>query len=321
MSKAPRYLRRPISKVESLSRVLGVPAAELLHVANESEKYYFANSPIVKPDGSERYTYRVANRLSKIQQAINKVIFGAVFFPEYLHGSIKDKENPRTYISAAKVHAGARLIISEDVSNFFGCIGEDLVKKMWLYLFNFSPEVGELLTRLTTYAGIVPQGAPTSSYIANLILWDKEPEFVEKLNGLGMEYTRYVDDIVISSTTMVSDPDKKGAISGVFSMLSSKGLRPNRRKHKVMSGSNRMEVHNITLNSGRITMSRAKRKRIRLEVFNLKKSAIECSRRGCEYVSSYNSIMGKVRELEKFHPEEAEAYFSDMEDIIPLKNK
>ena len=55
-----------------------------------------------------------------------------------------------------------------------------------------------LLTYLCTYNEFLPQGAPTSSYISNLVMRDFDEEigsFCEKNN---ISYTRYSDDMTFS---------------------------------------------------------------------------------------------------------------------------
>lgn len=49
----------------------------------------------------------------------------------------------------------------------------------------FSDDVAEILTMLTTKDGGLPQGAVTSSFLANLVFWDYEPSLVEKLAFAG----------------------------------------------------------------------------------------------------------------------------------------
>ncbi len=189
---------------------------------------------------------------------------------------------------------------------------------MWKYLFGFAVDVAKLLTRLTTYNGYVPQGGVTSSYLSNLIMWDLEPELVEKLNGIGMTYTRYVDDITLSvQSSWLPQQYLEESIKLVYAMLAAKGVKPNRRKHQIASKAGKMVIHNLNINSGRPTMNKKKRSKIRLELFNLKKFADACGRDGDEYVSQYHSVMGKVRELSKFHPLQGEKYLSELKQYYP----
>ncbi len=312
------YQCNPISNIKALSGLLQIPEDVLIGVSNKRDMFYYKNKPEIKPDGSKRITYRLNDRLKIIQKRINNKIFNHVVYPEYLQGSIKDKSNPRTYERDASIHAGSHLIISEDVSNFFHSISEKHVKNMWKYLFGFSVDVSEILTKLTTYNGYVPQGGVTSSYISNLILWDLEPKLIEKLNYIGVTYTRFVDDITLSPQShWLPQDDLEKSIKLVYTMLAKKGLKPNRQKHKIMSKANKMVIHKLNVNSGKPTIDKRKRRRIRLELFNLKKYSDEYGRNGETYVSQYDSLTGKVRELSKFHPAQGEKYLNELEQLIP----
>ena len=145
--------------------------------------------------------------LKTIQENILHEILHYVDFPDYLLGSIKDIDFPRDYIRDASLHLGQEVVIKEDISDFFNSIRPELVLKMWKYFFNFSTEVAELLVKLTTYVGFIPQGASTSSAISNLIFWNKEPELEFSLRQKGYIYSRYVDDITVSISHRV---EKRG---------------------------------------------------------------------------------------------------------------
>lgn len=313
------YQQKPISSIKALSGLLQIPEIVLLDIAARRDQLYQQNKPEIKPNGKERITYRLDKKLKFIQKKINKIIFGQVYFPLYLQGSIKDRVNPRSYDTNANLHAGSNFIISEDVSDFFPSIAEKHVLSMWKHLFHFSPDVADILTRLTTYNGAVPQGGVTSSYLANLILWDIEPKLVKKLRADGITYTRYIDDVTLSSNEKFLPQDKvEAAIKSVYVMLKKKGLTPNRRKHKIMGGSDPVVIHKLNVNSGRATMSRKKRDDIRAEIFSLKKLAVSSLREGDEYRKRYSSVTGKVRSLSKFHKALGDKYFSDLKEIPPM---
>ncbi len=204
----PQYKNEPVGSIQSLAKMLQMPVDELLKLAEDADSYYMQNTPEIKPNGKVRITYRLKPRLQEIQQRINQEIFYAVDYPFYLQGSIKDKDYPRNYIHNASLHTGRKIVISEDITSFFPSITAYIVMRMWQHFFHFPKEVAEVLTNLTTYQGIVPQGAKTSSYIANLIFWDKEPQVESQLRQLGLRYSRFVDDVTVSSAII-------GAIIGL----------------------------------------------------------------------------------------------------------
>ncbi len=69
------------------------------------------------------------------------------------------------------------------LKKFYDNIKKERVYLIYSQFFNFPHEVSELLTKLTTYKNKVPQGACTSSYLANLIFFNSEYSLVSKLRG------------------------------------------------------------------------------------------------------------------------------------------
>lgn len=296
-----RYKNRAIGSTESLAKALSLTKIQLVKYANIAERYYIERPPEVKPDGSLRKTYDTQPMLKKIHGRILTEILHKVEYPIYLQGSIKDIHQPRDYISNCSIHSKKRIVISEDICNFFDSIRSDHVFRMWKYNFNFPDEVAKLLTKLTTYKGRVPQGARTSSYIANLIFWNLEPLVVEKLKERGIEYSRYVDDITISSHSFMPPKVKTFVIDLIYGMLLNKDVKPNRKKHKVSSSSDQMTVHKLNVNSKKPTISKRERKNIRAMVRLCELMSRTEQRNNKNFIKLFNSTEGKVKMLMRLH--------------------
>jgi hypothetical protein len=193
--QAPRYKRKPIGSTLTLAKTLATDLDELIRLASKADSLYRLAKPIVKPDGSIRQPYDALEALKSIHRKMKHRIFENVFFPPYLTGSVRGQD----YVRNASIHAGSRIIICEDIKGFFPSVGAEAIYDIWLKFFKFHPDVAELLTKLTTKDGALPQGAIPSSYLANLVLWRVEPALHANLQKLGLRYSRYVDDIAISS--------------------------------------------------------------------------------------------------------------------------
>lgn len=226
-TEGPSYKNKPIGYVRALARALGKSVKELRHLAATAPYMY----SIHKVDGSgkmQKITYDPAPLLKEVQRKIIKVILASVKYPQYVNGGIKE----RNYRDDCQLHIRAKTVIGLDIATFFESVTQDEVKKIWLRFFRFSPEVAELLTQLTTHEGHLPRGAPTSSYIANLIFWDIEPRMRESLMHRNIRYSRFIDDVSLSSERYLNDQDINHAISSVYGMFISKGVKPNRKKSK-----------------------------------------------------------------------------------------
>lgn len=292
----PSYPDEPIASYASLCLALGISQQELLKLISKSDSYFFITNVIVKPDKSLRETFDVKPELKKIHERICNVFFRKVKYPYYLQGSIKKRD----YLSNCSSHTNQKLIISEDVTNFFPSISEVVVHQMWVGVFRFSNEVAKALTNLVCYEGWLVQGAKPSSFICNLILWKREAYLVESLEKQGLTYTRYVDDITVSSPTNLSKSTIATIIQQIFGMLASVNVKPNRKKHKVVSNAHRQDVHRVNVNSLSPTLPKIERHKITAAVYQCEAAFInELSK--SEYETMFNKAMGRVNNLKRMH--------------------
>jgi hypothetical protein len=281
----------------------------LLSVGRRADHLYRVAKRIVKPDGTERITFDAKPELKQFQGQILKRLLRNIEYPDYLHGSLSGRD----YRSNARVHSGSRLLISEDVSNFFPSVSSDVVFDVWRRLFRFADPVARLLTTLTTLNGSLPQGAKTSSHLANLALWKTEPRLVHRLNRLGFRYTRYVDDISASTVTRSSSQDQAKAIAAIYSTLARSGLQAKREKHNIQSSRGRMTVTKLTVNE-KPAISKKERARIRAavqqcEIFgNVDSNAHE-------YRKLLASTIGRVQTLRRFHQKRGEQLLGRLKAI------
>lgn len=311
-----KYQHKSISSCTALANKLGITEEYLRYMLDHSNSLYYANTPEIKSDGSLRLTYRVDDKLKIILSKIVKSIFHFVSFPAYIQGSIKDKERPRDYISNASVHVGKKLLIKEDIKNFFPSIRCSEVDKVWRRLFRFTPEVAAALTKLTTFNGSVPQGAPTSSYLANLIFWDLEPSVVAELSNRGVTYSRYVDDITLSANRYLSRDEKTEIISLIYGMCLKKGIKPNRKKHVIATSGQKMTVHGLNVNSKAPTLPKKEREKLRAAVHECKIKHEE-NAGSCDYKKLYESTLGRVQRLNRLQPNSAKLLLMELKRLQP----
>lgn len=265
---APFYPCEPIRSVKALSIALGIPELRLRRIADMANRLYRVADIVEKPDGSKRQTFDAYPRLKEIQIRIKERILARVEFPHYLNGSLKGRSTRKN----AEVHVGAKISISEDIAQFFPSITGSIIHAMWAGLFHFSGEVASLLTLLTIKHGEVPQGAVTSSYLANLALWLHEPALVSKFEDQGLTYTRYVDDITVSSSRRLAEGEQTAIVSAIYGMMIRFGLRPKRAKHEVQTSRRRMSTTKL-LNNTKVSQPKERRQAVRAALFQLEQRA------------------------------------------------
>lgn len=208
-----------IEKPERLAYTLGYELSFLETIIDSIDKYYYKFVRI-KKNGESRNIYPSTNPLKQIQSRIKSRILEKIHYPEYLLGGLKGKNN----IKNANFHLGKKYKFCTDIKNFFPSVSSSQVYKMFLKN-GFSPDVSRLLTRLTTYKFQLPQGTPTSSHIANLVFMDVDKIIVKICNENGITYSRYIDDITLSSSN-----DFKKNIPSTVDNINKNGYRINHRK-------------------------------------------------------------------------------------------
>jgi hypothetical protein len=288
----PVYTKRPIARCKSLARVLSLSPRRLERLSAQAESYYFPHDPELKADGTYREIYSVAGELEQVQARIKELILDNVQFPYYLQGSIKDKDSPRDYIVDARLHAESDIVIKMDIGRFFPSTSATIIFSIWKHFFNTPDDIATTLTKLTTYKGFLPTGASTSPGLANLVFFDKEPELEAELQQQGFIYSRYVDDVNISTDRFVTKSALEHVFTRVFGMFASKDLLPNRDKIGISTRGSPLQVHRLNVNAGRPTLPKRERSRIRAAV-------------------------KRVQMMRIMHPNEAEKYLDRLKAIQP----
>ncbi len=307
------YPYKPIASLSSLAKALHTTSNSLTKLTTNSDKYYYITKVIDKPDGTVRKTYDVKPELKNVHEQINKFILKKVKYPSFLHGSLKGKD----YISNTKEHTNKKVVISTDASNFFPSVSKKVIYEVWVGVFNFSHDVAECLSELVTHKGFLVQGSKVSSYLANLALWNRESQLAFCFNEKGYTYTRYVDDITISSKRNLTKKEITDITSQVYTMLKSIGVSPNRKKYAVMTSGSRQCVHR--LNVGRVTptMSKPERAKIKSAVFECE-SKYKKLMGNNEYMKLYNQTMGRVNSMKRLHPDLGMKLISRLKIVKPI---
>jgi len=147
---------------------------------------------IPKKSGGTRVLHVPKPELRLAQQTINRLL-QRVVLPGCMHGC----RPGHSVMSNALPHLGKPMVLALDVKDFFPSVGHGHVYKMFTRL-GCSPDVARALTQLTTHRHQLPQGAPTSPVVANLVF----APIALRLEGLAKahraDYTVYVDDNVFS---------------------------------------------------------------------------------------------------------------------------
>lgn len=295
-----------------MATCLEVEVDELLHVCAGAESWYTSyDEP--KKSGGVRTIYKPNGRLKVVQHRILKHILDSFLWPEYLQGGVKG----RSYKTNAQLHAGKVTLVHEDIQDFYPSVTASMVMSVWCDLCAFPTEIGERLTELTTYRGFLPQGAPTSTHLGNLVLFDVEPTLNDELTNLGFFYSRYVDDMIISAEWKMKHEELALVRQLVCSMLQHEGLEPNLRKRSVQYNSGKMQVHGLNVNRSRPTRSKAELANIRTAVHQCECQFAQFGNSSDGYKELYYSTLGRVNEISDLNSNEANQLLARLRKVVP----
>lgn len=299
-SKKPVIKISPIANVKSLASILSMSEQELLEIAANVDQLWKPGKLLKKKTGEPRPTSDAREPLKTVHEHIKNRILKQVDYPLYMQGGIADPKSPRSCTSHAKIHANKRILIAEDVKDFFPSSDCSVVYGIWQYLFNFSPDIAQLLTTLTTHNGCLPQGWKTSGYLANLVFWDREPDLVIHLEQQGYSYSRFMDDVTVSSRYRMSQKHKTDVISNIYGMLFGNGFTPKRSKHEIVAANAPMRVTNLGVNGKQPTVPKKERQKVRAMVYQLELRA-QNEIGGDLYLKEWRKVSGKVGRISSMH--------------------
>lgn len=242
--------------LRDLSFRLGIGQEELLTLASKAGRPYL-DFPLMKGD-KIRQIRPCIGRLKFAQQRIQRRLLRELPLPEYLHGGIRK----RSASTNAVLHLGQPYVVRLDVTNFFDEIKPAHIFEVWRCL-GYSPRLARLLTKLTTARRSLPQGAPTSTMLANLVLLPADNAILEATSGSNLVYSRYVDDIVLSGA------HPQAFIPEVCLQVQRLGFRIKRRKTQIQAHHRRQEVTGYVVNDKhKVSRSRSRRDSVRLAVYH-----------------------------------------------------
>jgi RNA-directed DNA polymerase len=249
---------------------------------NKAEYHEFF---IPKKSGGMRKIEAPSEGLRELQKLRLLDIYKTTKRPYFAHGF----ERGRGIFTNAKIHCGKKHIMNIDIKDFFPSCTRSMARKVtmpamedWEFLHNDS----------------LPQGAPTSPAIANRIMASTDNRIMFMLRKWisdDVRYTRYADDITVSSNSRAIF--SRAAYEIIEKALVAKGFTINKKKVRKISSGKRLEVTGLVINSGKPTVPRKFRRNVRAAVHN-------ATFNGCTGEES-STLEGQIGHIALCHPKEA----------------
>lgn len=281
---------KPLLSLQDLAWRLNIPLADLKVIAKQANNHYREWSTVDLKKGKSRNLKVPDNLLKKVQRRILKQVLMKFPLTDVAHGGVKG----RSPMTNAENHLGKNLILNIDVRDFFPSVDHKQIAKMFHREFGCGRQTTWILTRLTTIDGQLPQGAPTSTMIANILLQNPiDTPSTNLASEQCADFTRFVDDITFSGEQVTP------MINRTARALSKIGLQMWRsnNKLKITPHSHRQEVTGLTVNSlNGPSVSRYKRARVRAAIHQL--ISAPCGTNN----QALKSIRGRLNHVKQTNP-------------------
>jgi hypothetical protein len=267
--------RRPTPALSALQaradveRFLGVTADELTPLlrpgAGPGCPYVAFEVP--KASGGVRVLHAPRAALKKLQRRVLRDLLASLDLHPAAHGFVPG----RSTVTNARPHVGARVVVKMDLVDFFPTIHFGRVTGLFEH-YGAGREAAEALATLVTYRpklpdgrvawpSVMPQGAPTSPALSNLLCRRMDARLSALAAKVGAVYTRYADDLTFS----FREEPRAGLgrfLWWVNQIIGQEGFVENLKKRRILRPAGQLRVTGLVTNSG-LSVPREARRRFR----------------------------------------------------------
>lgn len=264
--------------VEEISIATGLGSSDIWRIIGNAPRRYKVFS-IPKRSGGERIIAQPSSELKAIQRSLIELRLAAL----PVHFTAMAYEKGRGILQNAKAHTDGSAILKLDFKSFFPSItakdwGSYCRKNHQDWID--SKEAHILLRILFWGVGsdtpvCLSIGAPTSPLLSNLIMYELDCKIYEVCNQSDVSYTRYADDITLSSKSIDSLISVEKKIRSLVRAERSPNLKFNDEKRGLYTrGTKRMVTGLVITPDGSISIGRDRKRMISSLIFSFSKSTI-----------------------------------------------
>lgn len=198
---------------DDFARLLGFKNARYInHLLYNITTDNLYKPPIVIPkkNGGERVIHAPRKELKFLQKKLSNVLWEC--YLESIESKSKEKnfktpvlshafEKGKSIITNSQMHRNKKYILNIDLKNFFDSFNFGRVRGFFIKDRDFavSPEIATVIAQIACYQGKLPQGAPSSPIITNLITRILDYRIVKIAKKYRFTYSRYADDMTFST--------------------------------------------------------------------------------------------------------------------------
>ncbi|WP_170292437.1 reverse transcriptase family protein [Mycolicibacterium grossiae] len=273
----------PILSLGHLAHLSGAPYLYLRQIVQRTRDPYGDISRQKKTGG-----IRLISAPEPVLMDVQRLILRRALRNLPLHPFCYAYREGRTIQACAQQHLGAKWMIKFDLHNFFGQIEERDVYRVFDscgYSALVSFELARICTRsrvadfhsrsgrysaITTYdvdvTGRLPQGAPTSGALSNAVATPLDYTLHEFATGAGFVYTRYSDDMVLSTCQDFNRAQAVTIIREVSHLVATHRFRLHRKKTRVIPPGARHVVLGLLVDGGEVRLTPEFRRRVEVHI-------------------------------------------------------
>lgn len=256
----PSALRQGFYSLESprdIAKLLQIDFGRLVyHLHKTDPKTRYREFIIPKKSGGFRTISSPATALKIIQSKTNQILQEVYPHKDQVHGFLRGKG----ILSNATVHTRKRLVLNIDLENFFPSINLGRVRGMLMAVpYNRPPSVATVLANICCFDNQLPQGAPTSPIISNMICAKMDSQLLRLAKKAECSYTRYADDLTFSISkesfpsniaTVLTDNEGKSLSLGneLVAVIEGNGFKINSKKVRLQRSDGRQLVTGLVTN-------------------------------------------------------------------------
>ena len=318
-----RFGVTPLPDAAALARPLDLDQGELAWFADVRGLERTVDEPLrhyrwhaVERRGGLRLLAEPKPRLKEAQRRLLRHVLAPVPVHDAAHGCVPS----RSVRTAAAPHAGSAVVLGMDLEAFFASVTAPRVWGLLQGTAGLTEPVAHLVTALVTTtapaavwgalpvptaadarerhrrlgerlaAPHLPQGAPTSPALANLVCFRLDRRLAGLAATFGARYTRYVDDLTFSGDRRIRG-DRLAAL--VTELAAEEGFRVNPAKTRVASAGSRQRVLGAVVNT-RPTLPRPERDALRALLHNCARHGWATQTRGHDPATFREHVLGRV---------------------------
>lgn len=292
-----------------LSNILGIKWKNFKNIINNSDKLY-CDFKISKKLGGKRTISMPNNELLIVQRKIQEKILNNVAIHNNAYGFIKN----RSIIDNAKKHLKKQMILNIDLKDFFPSIHRGRVFYIFKNICKYDNDTSYCLTKLTTYKNSIPQGAPTSPSISNIVAFMLDVRLSKIADKFNIIYTRYADDITFSGN---KESINDSFLKIVSEIIEECGFHINEKKTRFASYAGRQEVTGLIVNNKEVSIPNNYIKKIRQELYYVKKYGLKGHREKVGFKNKYykDHLLGKILFVNQINSQKGEKLLKEFTTI------